>query len=87
MFLLICVALCPVVLADGLYTYQGSDAPDASSDGRLGDNSFYSNTISNTETGMKIAEADDTVITGETKLARGLYPFLCELVSNAGFFV
>ena len=73
--LIIClfpVALCTrivfrsVLLADGLYTYQGSDAPDASSDGRPSDNSFYGNTISNTGTGVKIAEADDTVITGET---------------------
>ncbi|CAM9851371.1 unnamed protein product [Ascophyllum nodosum] len=59
----------------GLYTYQGSDAPDASSDGRLGDNSFYSNTISNTETGMKIAEADDTVITGNTFTGTSLLEF------------
>ena len=72
--LIIClfpVALCTrivfrsVLLADGLYTYQGSDAPDASFDGRPSDNSFYGNTISNTGTGVKIAEADDIVITGE----------------------
>ena len=55
-----------VLLAGSLYTYQGSDAPGASSDGRPSDNSFYGNTISNTGTGVKIAEADDTVITGET---------------------
>ena len=51
--------------ADGLYTYQGSDAPEASSDGRPSDNSFYDNTISNTKTGVKIKEADNTIITGE----------------------
>ncbi|CAM9969463.1 unnamed protein product, partial [Ascophyllum nodosum] len=47
----------------GLYTYQGSDAPEASSDGRPGENNFYDNTISNTETGVKIKEADNTIIT------------------------
>ena len=56
-----------VSFADGLYTYQGSDAPEASSDGRPSDNSFYDNTISNTETGVKIKEGDNTIITGETK--------------------
>ena len=53
------------LFADGLYTYQGSDDPEASSDGRPGENSFYDNTISNTETGVKIKEADNTVITGK----------------------
>ena len=60
--------------ADGLYTYQGSDAPEASSDGRPSDNSFYDNTISNTETGVKIKEGDNTVITGEIK-----YPAIIEV--------
>ena len=60
------VVLRSVLLAGSLYIYQGSDAPGASSDGRPSDNSFYGNTISNTGTGVKIAEADDTVITGET---------------------
>ena len=59
-----------VLLADGLYTYQDSDAPDASSDERPSDKSFYRNTISNTGTGVKIAEADDIVIAVETKLER-----------------
>ena len=55
------------LFADGLYTYQGSDTPEASSDGRPSDNNFYDNIISNTETGVRIKEADDTVITGDEK--------------------
>ena len=53
--------------ADGMYTYQGSDAPEASSDGRPSDNSFYGNTISNTETGVKVKEGGNIIITGEIK--------------------
>ena len=52
---------------DGLYTYRGSDEPEVSSDGRPGENSFYDNIISNTETGVKIKEGDNTIITGKTE--------------------
>ena len=74
--LCICIALHPVQLADGLYTYQGSDSSDAFSDGPPSDNSFYGNIISTSGTGLKIAEPDDPVITGETKLKRELYSLL-----------
>ncbi|CAM9604816.1 unnamed protein product [Ectocarpus sp. 12 AP-2014] len=48
----------------GLYTYQGSDAPDVSgNDGRVKDNSFDANTVSNTDVAMKIKEGDDNSFT------------------------
>ncbi|CAB1096849.1 MEP10 [Ectocarpus sp. CCAP 1310/34] len=48
----------------GLYTYQGSDDPDVSgNDGRVKDNSFDANTISNTDVAMKIKEGDDNSFT------------------------
>ena len=72
-FLLIWISRRTARFVDGLYTYQGSDAPEASSDGRPGENSFYDNTISNTETGVKIKEADNTIITGETGSKRMKY--------------
>ena len=59
---------------DGLYTYQGSDEPEASSNARPSENNFYDNTISNTETGVKIKKADNTIITGEMK---PVYPPPC----------
>lgn len=51
---------------DGLYTYMGSDEPYVSgNDGRLKNNLFDGNTISNTEVGVKIKESDDTTFTSE----------------------
>ncbi|CAM9999901.1 unnamed protein product, partial [Ascophyllum nodosum] len=59
----------------GLFTYRGSDAPDVSLDGRPGENMFFDNTISNTETGVKIKEADNTVITDNTFVETSLLEF------------
>ncbi|CAM9595723.1 unnamed protein product [Ectocarpus sp. 4 AP-2014] len=48
----------------GLYTYQGSDDPDVSgNDGRVKDNSFDANIISNTDVATKIKEGDDNSFT------------------------
>ena len=52
---------------DGVFTYQGSDAPEASPDGRPSYNNIYDNTFSNTKTGVKIKEGDNNIITGEMK--------------------
>lgn len=51
---------------DGLYTYQGSDEPYVSgNDGRVKDNSFDGNIISNTDVATKIKEGDDNSFTSE----------------------
>lgn len=52
---------------DGLYTYMGSDEPYISgNDGRLKNNVFEGNTISNTDVGIKIKEADDNTFKSES---------------------
>lgn len=52
--------------ADGFFTYMGSDAPETTADGRPGENYFMDNEVLSTEMGVKIKEADNTVITGES---------------------
>ncbi|CAM9200699.1 unnamed protein product [Ectocarpus fasciculatus] len=48
----------------GLYTYQGSDDPYVSgNNGRVKDNSFDSNVISNTDVATKIKQGDDNSFT------------------------
>lgn len=49
---------------DGLYTYEGSDAPDVSN-GRPSNNMFTANTISDCDIGVKINEGDDNSFIGE----------------------
>lgn len=62
----LCLCLCsPPPVSDGMYTYKGSDLPEQTEDGRPGENQFVDNNILNTEVGVKIKEADNTVITGE----------------------
>lgn len=52
-------------LAAGLYTYKGSEDPDASGDGRPSDNDFVDNEVRNTEMGVYLRNMDDTLIEGE----------------------
>lgn len=48
---------------------MGSDAPLITADGRPGENYFVDNEVLSTEMGVKIKEADNTVITGESILS------------------
>ncbi len=54
------------ISADGIFTYEGSDEPEETLDGRPGENVFRNNIITNTQTGVKIKRADNTRIFGET---------------------
>lgn len=55
-----------VAVQDGLYTYQGSDEPYVSgNNGRVKDNSFDNNVISNTDVATKIGDGDDNSFTSE----------------------
>lgn len=53
--------------ADGFYTYQGSDEPDESPDGRPVGNIFEANEITATKVGVKITDGDDNEFIGELK--------------------
>lgn len=58
--------------SDGLYTYMGSDEPDVSdNDGRIKNNVYDGNTISNTNIGVKIKEADNNSFTSEAYKTQG----------------
>lgn len=48
---------------------MGSDAPEKTADGRPGENYFVDNEVLSTEMGVKIKEADNTVIEGESILS------------------
>ncbi|CAM9629201.1 unnamed protein product [Pylaiella littoralis] len=58
----------------GLYTYQGSDAPDVSI-GRPSRNTFMANLINKCDIGVKIKEGDDNVFTDNTFVSTNTFEF------------
>lgn len=56
--------LLPLFAVDGLYTYEGSDAPTIDS-GRPYDNTFLNNIISETPVGVKFKNSDGIVVKSE----------------------
>lgn len=61
----VCIVRVFVLVPDGLYTYEGSDAPEVSN-GRSSGNVFTSNTVEDCDIGVKVKEADENSFIGES---------------------
>lgn len=70
--------------ADGVFTYEGSDSPYVS-DGRPSENVWDGNTISNTEIGVKITDADSNVFTGESCVCLHMYHYFSKQLTCGVF--